>query len=97
MMDSYTETGGARIGRSYWLALHASYPLATLTVTADFIELQVKGLGLFTRGNIRRFPRSSIVRLTRKRGLFSQGLRIEHSLANTEPYMLFWSFNIEKT
>jgi|SRR5436190_121239 len=76
--DIHTK-GGARLG---WL--NASYPMATLS--GDSAALHLSCLG-----HEYHFPRSSIRHLRRHRGLFSVGLRIEHTQDSLPEFIVFWA------
>ncbi|MDB6031069.1 MAG: hypothetical protein JWM16_1407 [Verrucomicrobiales bacterium] len=75
-----SQTGGARLGE--WF--NASYPNASLS--ADNNAIQISCLG---RDYI--FPKSSINKLSRHRGIFSVGLRIEHQNAHIPEFIVFWA------
>ena len=80
----FSQTGGARIGQSIALALNATWPFARLAVEEAGLTLTVLGLRWV-------LPKSSIQRLTRYRGAFSTGLRIEHSIPRRPPFVVFWT------
>jgi hypothetical protein len=75
----FKQTGGARIG-----FLNATYPFALLSGDADALDLSCLGRAY-------HFPRSSILRLSRHRGLISVGLRIEHNQDSLPNFIVFWS------
>lgn len=77
-MTPFTQTGGARLGH-----FNASFPLATLSGDS-------KGLRLGCCGREYDFPRSCIRRLSRHRGLFSVGMRIEHTQDSPPGFVVFW-------
>jgi hypothetical protein len=66
-MATFTQSGGARLDN-----FNASYPFATLSGDPDALHLSCIGRDY-------HFPRISIRRLSRHRGLFAVGLRIEHT------------------
>ena len=78
-MTTFTQTGGARLGN-----VNASYPFATLSGDADALRLSCLGREYY-------FPRSSIRQLRRHRGLFSVGLRIEHTQDSLPEFIVFWA------
>ena len=83
---SFSQIGGARIGRSVFFAFNATWPLAKLTV--EDAEL---ALSCLTETWI--FPRVSIRTLRKYRGVFfSTGLKVEHSIARYPPFVVFWTF-----
>lgn len=79
-----SETGGARIGSGFG-AFNASWPLATLEATEEQLRLSAVGREFV-------FHKSSIVRLCRHKGIFSTGLRIEHSVDDYPVPIVFWTF-----
>jgi hypothetical protein len=78
-MAKFTHTGGARL--DYF---NASYPFATLSGDAEALHLSCLGRDY-------HFPRSSIRRLSRHRGFFSVGLRIEHTQDSLPTFIVFWA------
>lgn len=78
-MHTFTQTGGARL--DYF---NASFPFATLSVDSDALHLNCLGRDY-------HFPRSTIQRLSRYRGLFSVGLRIEHTQESLPEFIVFWT------
>jgi hypothetical protein len=84
-----TETGGFRVGRSALLALNATWPFGTLQIHHDRLVLST----LFRRYT---FLRESIVALSVFSGLFSRGLRIEHSVPDYPRFIVFWSSHMSR-
>ena len=85
MMEStVSQWGGARVG---WL--NATWPFAVLSVTKDDLCLSV----LFHEYNI---SKQALGGLSRYRGVFSKGLRIEHTDPSLPKLVVFWSLNFEK-
>ncbi len=78
-MTTFTQTGGARLD-----SFNASYPFATLSGDSDALHLTCLGREY-------HFPRSSIRQLRRHRGLFSVGLRIEHTQDSLPGFIVFWA------
>ena len=78
-MSTFTQTGGARL--DYF---NATFPFATLSGDANALHLTCLGRGY-------DFPRRSIQRLSRHRGLFSVGLRIEHTQDSLPEFVVFWA------
>ena len=89
----FTQQGGARAGTSYWSAWNMTWPFARISVKAGRIELRDSFL-LFAR--LYTFAPGSVRRLSAYRGLFSRGLRIEHTVAAYPPFVLFWSFGLSE-
>jgi hypothetical protein len=76
-MPTFTQTGGARLDN-----FNASFPFATLSADAEALHLSCLGREY-------HFPRSSIRQLRRHRGLFSVGLRIEHTQDSLPGFIVF--------
>jgi len=81
----FSQTGGARIGKSIAWSVNATWPLARLTV-------QETGLTVSFVGMTWVLPKDSIRSLRKYRGFFSTGLRIEHSIPRRPPFVVFWTF-----
>lgn len=79
MTATFTQTGGARLGM-----FNASYPFATLSVTPDALCLSCLGRDY-------RFPKGSIRGLSKHQGVFSTGLRIEHTDPSAPTFVVFWA------
>ena len=79
MSAPISQTGGARLGH-----FNASYPFATLSADSQMLRLTCLGRDYV-------FPRSSIQRLSRHRGLFSVGLRVEHTEPSYPQFIVFWA------
>jgi hypothetical protein len=77
MTGSFSQRGGARIG-----LMNATYPFAALLVDGDMLRLSCLGRQY-------AFAKDS-VELSRYRGLFSVGLRIEHNLSIYPRFIVFW-------
>jgi len=79
MITAFTQTGGARLD-----SFNASMPFARLSGTQDALKLACLGRDYI-------FPKSSIERLSRHRGIFSVGLRIEHHEKSLPQFVVFWA------
>src|SRR5689334_5915466 len=79
MITTFSQTGGARLGM-----FNATYPFATLSGDSDALHLSCVGREY-------HFPRSSLRQLSRHRGIFSIGLRIEHSVESLPDFIVFWA------
>jgi len=79
MTVSYEQKGGARLG---WLS--ASWPFARLSASRESLRLSCPGRDYV-------FPRSSIRKLSRHRGIFSVGLRIEQRDEVAPEFIVFWA------
>jgi len=84
---TYAITGGARIG-----FVNFSWPLATLSVTADRLTISTTMFGLFGMGTY-SFGKAEILSIESygRFSFFSQGIRITHSVANYPRKIIFWS------
>jgi hypothetical protein len=81
-MATFTQTGGARLNN-----FNASYPFATLSGDSEALHLSCLGREY-------HFPRSTIRRLRRHRGLFSVGLRIEHTQDSLPEFIVFLGITV---
>src|ERR1043165_1801517 len=78
-MASFTQSGGARLDN-----FNATFPFATLSADADALHLSCGDRDY-------HFPRNTIRRLSQHRGMFSVGLRIEHTQASLPEFVVFWA------
>jgi hypothetical protein len=79
MISSFSQRGGAGIG-----SLNASWPFATLSANSEALRLSCLGRDYL-------FPRTSIRTLSRHKGIFSVGLRIEHTEQSFPEFIVFWA------
>ena len=85
MSASFVQTGGVRIGGGFNAAcFNATWPFANLVVGDENLML----VCLWRNWT---FSKKSIRRLSKHRGLFSSGLRIEHDIALYPAFIVFWS------
>jgi hypothetical protein len=85
----YTEKGGARIGRSYWLSMNATWPLATISISEEAIELSA----LCQK---RHFDKIEISGLQTYTGFISSGIQIIHTIPRYSKFVVFWSMNLKE-
>jgi len=78
MDTTFTQTGGARLGM-----FNATWPFATLSATPDRLCLSCFGRKY-------DFPKSSIRSLSKYSGIFSTGLRIQHTESSFPEFVVFW-------
>jgi hypothetical protein len=86
--ELFSQTGGGRVGYSPWLALNATWPFASLTVTSQTITLKVP-MKRYT------FEKDTIHQLKRYQSILSTGLQIIHTRKDYPPFIAFWTFNFE--
>jgi len=79
MNPAFSQTGGARLG-----LFNATYPFATLSADSNALQLSC-----FSRDYA--FPKDKIRKLSRYRGIFSVGLRIEHTEQSFPQFVVFWA------
>jgi hypothetical protein len=79
MSDQFSTTGGARLDGLNWTA-----SFATLSGNKDELRLSVPGREYV-------FPKNNDLRLSRYRGVFSVGLRIEHDDETVPQFVVFWA------
>jgi hypothetical protein len=77
--------GGMRWGSTSWLASYATWPLAELVICDDRLILTAPHGGY-------ELPRDKIARLTKRRAIFSGGIRIEHTVQDYPSYLFFSTF-----
>ncbi len=79
MEATYSQTGGARLD-----LFNASWPFATLTANREALQLACLGKSY-------TIPKKDIRGLSRYRGMFSVGLRIEHEDNSIPDFIVFWA------
>jgi len=83
----YEETGGIRIGDSFWWAMNYSGPPVKLSIYKEKVII-VYGFSKI------EFKKSEIVSVGKVRGIFSKGVRIYHK-RNKNPFVIFWTFSVD--
>jgi hypothetical protein len=86
-VDSFTQRGGYRVGSGAFFSLNATWPFGALEVVSGKLVLHC-----ITRQFV--FPEDSITGLSRYNGLFSEGLRIEHTVPGYPRFVVFWTSDI---
>lgn len=79
MNPTFSQIGGARLGH-----FNASYPFATLSAHSNVLQLSCLGRDY-------AFPKDKIQKLSRHRGIFSVGLRIQHTEPSFPQFVVFWA------
>lgn len=93
-----SEKGGARIGSSYWAAINATVPWATLEVPTAELRLSVTSTKILYGRTINYvFQKDEITRLSLYQGMFTDGIKIEHQITRYEKFIVYWSQDIETT
>jgi hypothetical protein len=93
MILPFIQKGGVRIGDMFWLAYNVTWPFARITVDETTIQIDVTFI-FYSRSYT--FASASVTRLSEVTGIFSRGLRIEHTVKDYPPFVLFWSFGLRK-
>jgi hypothetical protein len=89
MTKLFSRAGGVRVGGSTCIWFNVSWPFASLRVDDEELIL-----ACFWKRWV--FPRSLIRRLSKRQGIFSVGLRIEHSIEGYPKYLVFWTFQFPR-
>ena len=82
--DVFTQQGGYRVGRSALLSFNASWPFGS-------IEVRSGQLALHCITRTLDFPVSKVTSASIYYGLFSVGVRVEHTIANYPRFVVFWT------
>jgi hypothetical protein len=97
-MDTrYRETGGLCWGESFWNAVNATWPFATLTATHGGLHISMRFIGLWNEEF--DFAKSEVLGITKKKGLFpfiSTGIVLAHQKAGYPRFILFWTFEYQR-
>jgi hypothetical protein len=70
-------------------ALNASWPFTRLIIDPQQIQLNTMFLKDFS------LPKSNITSISKYSGFFSNGIRIEHRIADFPPFIVFWTRKLE--
>ena len=86
--------GGLRLGESFWRAANVTWPFASWKLSSDSLEVSL-GLGPIC---LRRFTfaRTEVRVLRPCNGMLSFGVQIEHTKAKYPPFIVFWSFTVDR-
>lgn len=88
MKAIYKQRCGYRIGSGAFSALNVTWPFG-------LFEISPEGLVLNRFGRPDVFPKEAVTRLSVYKGLWSKGLRIEHSIPDYEKLVVVWSLELE--
>ena len=87
---SYSQTGGARVGWSFWASINWTIPFATLEFDAESLTLKIPR-------RTYRFARDEVsgIRLVGPTGAppGCHGIVVAHNAPKVPRYLLFWSFD----
>jgi hypothetical protein len=84
--EQFVQTGGARIGNSRWFGLNVTWPFAKLEFDDSELTLSCLGKRFI-------FRKEDVSKLSKYAGIFSAGLRIEHTIEKYKPFIVFWTFD----
>ena len=87
---TYTETGGLHFGSSYRFASNYTWPFAILTATPEELSLRTS-VGCFMKRTF-IIERPQIRQIRKRRGMWSLGIEILHSVNEYPKFLLFWTF-----
>ena len=82
--EVFTQRGGYRVGRSALFSFNASWPFGSVELRSGKLELHCIMRHLV-------FPVSAVTSISIYYGLFSVGVRIEHSIADYPRFVVFWT------
>ena len=88
MPETFTQTGGARLGQGFWFAINWTWPFSVLVVTPQALTLNVF-LKQYT------FPKDTLRHLMRYPGFWAMGLQLVHTCPDYPPFIVFWTFDFE--
>jgi len=84
--DVFTQQGGYRVGYNAWLSCNFSWPFGS-------VEVRSGHLALHCMTRVLDFPISQVTSASLYHGLFSVGVRIEHTIAQYPRFVVFWTFD----
>lgn len=82
----FTQQGGYRVGRSALLSFNASWPFGSVELRSGELALHC-----ITRRLV--FPVAAVTSVFIYHGLFSVGVRIEHTIPDYPRFVVFWTRN----
>jgi|GEM_PF-1324220 len=82
----FIQRGGYRVGRSTMLSFNASWPFGSIELRSGQLALHC-----ITRRLV--FPVSAVTGISIYYGMFSIGLRIEHTVPDYPRFVVFWTRN----
>jgi hypothetical protein len=85
----YGQEGACEVGRNRWLAKEWTWPFAGLYIYRDELVLSMS----FQRYSL---PRTAISQVCRYRSGLSVGLKIEHTVPDYPPFMVFYPSDVEE-
>jgi len=93
MIELFSMTGGIRT-----LEHGAAYPFNMINVTWPFANLTATREKLLLHAFSKKYEieKAKVEKLKKYKGIFSVGLKIDHSEKNIAPSFIFWTFNFEK-
>jgi hypothetical protein len=86
-MNTYTERGGAWVGRSFWWCLSGTWPFGGIRVSREAIEVSVGLWPLVRRAVI---PAAEMRALRRRRGLPFRGLQVVPDRPDLPVFVVYW-------
>ena len=85
----YGQEGACEVGRNSWLAKERTPPFAGLYIYRDELVLSMS----FHRYSL---PRTAISQIRRYRRGLSLALKIEHTVSDYPPFMVFYPWDVEE-
>ena len=92
MAHNYEQSGGVRLGISFWMSFNLTYPFAKIDCSEEILVLKVNAI-VYKREFA--FSKSD-VQLREFRGLFSRGIRILHKNKEYPEFILYWTTNMQE-
>jgi hypothetical protein len=90
VQPKFEQTGGLRWTIATSVTVNATWPFASITVSAEQIEVTVSVLGLYRRNF--SFTTHTLETARPRRGLFSSGVQFLHSVPDYPGLIVFWTF-----
>jgi hypothetical protein len=84
--------GGVRYGVSRFDSVNYTWPFVRFEISPDELILEWKARLVWPAQRL-IIPKASIKHLSKWREFFCPGLRIEHSMNEIPPWLVFWTFD----
>jgi hypothetical protein len=90
VQPQFEQTGGLRWTIATGVTVNATWPFASITVSAEQIQVTVSVLGLYRRNFA--FPAHTIETVRPRWGFLSSGVQLLHSVPDYPALIVFWTF-----
>lgn len=88
-METFTQKGGAKIGKGFWLSFDFTFPFAKLYVYPEQIIITILNKDyIFSKEEVEKLSAYSLI--------VQNGIKIQYSNSKYPKFIVFWSFNLDE-